>query len=343
MYTPMTAAVGAYTLRVRNASGYFDIALRVSDASELELFADGDPVFDFATGGDLTLPLMLNLDAFTGLSGNGISGDDYAFSNGSVTINGSFLSRFDVGALRFSIVSNLVPDGIPVTLHLVDMTPPVVSGSAEIGFDLSAPADAVFVLDVKRGAFEGLYGADITASDYAFDAATGKLTLSADYLKGLAFGKSTLTARVGYGQELFRTLALTVNVGNSVPPSFTSGAAALALDFFRADGRDIAFTAAANNGRFIRLEGAGITPDLYRVDADGAVTLFAEWAALLPDGEHTLHVVFDNGTLILTVNVRAAAAASVAPAQKGCRSARALALPLLVVLLPRIVKKRKIY
>jgi hypothetical protein len=302
LYNPLMCTPGSYTLRIKNSLSYFDVTLRVSDSRFVEIVSAGSPVFDAAGTGDLFLSLMLNLDGFTGLSGSGIADGDYSYSAGRLTVSREFLGRFDTGSIGLLLHSLLGAEGRPFEIFIIDTEPPVVIGESVWKADLSAPADIVFRIDLKKGSFSGFEGEGPGEGQYAFDSATGTLTVSYLYAGVLSFGDHELLVRIYYGAGVYSTLSFTVSVGNSVPPAFSNGEGALTARHYFKSGEAIIFRTTANKGRFIGIEGGGISPDAYTYDAEsGAITIFAKWADLLPAGESLFYVVFDSGNLRLSI------------------------------------------
>ncbi|MDR1094186.1 MAG: hypothetical protein LBL66_08585 [Clostridiales bacterium] len=323
-FNPLLNEPGDYTLRVRGGASYFDAVLRVSDSAGAEIVSRGEIVFDLSEGADLALDLMENLDTFTGLSGNGIAEGDYGYNpaGGKLTVRKEFLNAFPIGAAVFLLESESAPEGVPFTVYVIDASPPEIIGSAAARYDLSEPAAVSFRLDVKRGVFAGVEGAP--EGGCAFDAAGGTLVFTEGFLSGLRFGAHSFRLKIGYGAGRYNELSVTVDVYNSVGPAFSDGGADLSLFYARAERKDVSFSFTANRGTLLGLEGAGITPDLYRADAAaGEITLFREWAELLGDGVHTVFVVFDNGTVTVRLTVSDTLPAESPAAPKGCGTAAA--------------------
>jgi RNase P/RNase MRP subunit p29 len=305
-YNPLLMHPGTYTLRIKNESAYADVTLRVSDSRYIELVSKGDPVFDLNATGDLTVLTLANQDGFTRLSGSGITAEDYGFAAGMLTIERTFLSTFRSGELVLTLHSTLSIEGRPMSVHIIDTTPPDVIGGRERFFDLSFPNDVTYTLDLKRGAFDGFATGGPAAGEYDFDMATGVLFVRPAYAQRLTFGAHTFTMRIGYGAGVFSELTLVLHAGNSVAPVYADGAGAAdgAMVLTHVAGEDLTVSVVANQGRFLRVEGGRLPRDAYHYDADKErLTLYAAWFDTVEAGEQLYAIVFDNGSLPLRIQV----------------------------------------
>ena len=195
---------GAYTFDLvfenvalgEEGSAKVSVTVNVVADSTPEVKEDCDLTFDRANAVDLLILIKedcLKLE----------EGENYTVVDGATAkVSKEYLNGLALGEHTF--VLNFINDvTLTVTITVTDTRAPSVALS-EMQFEVSAPADVKFTMNLYSASFVGLQreGTEVDASSYTF--ADGILTIKADYLKTLDAGVAQFTAITSSNEILLK-------------------------------------------------------------------------------------------------------------------------------------------
>ena len=270
------------------------VPLQISHNDSIDLYVHNQ-IFDVNDPQDCIFNYLKNNDTITSITGSGITSMDYGVSNTSIFLKKEFLSTLDYGEHEFTINANLGSEKI--IIKVVDSTAPIVSGETQL-FDINNPTNLVYQFVASSHDKLEVKGNNIAEDDY--DIIDDKITLHSNYLSTLRVGTYHFSFLSYYADNLYSETSFDVEIINTQKPSFDVGDT-LSVNYISGSHKSLSISVKENNGKLIEIEGGYITADYYK-NSDGVITFFDEWLETLPDGNTTLILKYDNGSLTVNIN-----------------------------------------
>ena len=288
---------GAYDYRVVASNGTdLTLTVTVTDDRQPVLYASS---FAFGKNAGVKSDVVVRFESYgyslISVTGGAIQTNHYTADKSSLTIRQAYLADLNQGTYSFKLkFSNGTYYPERTVQVSVQDSATIVAALPTATYDKAAPADVTF--KVYATAALTLAGNGI-GDKYAYDKATGALTLPANYLKDLSEGTYVFTAKAGSS-----TASLTLTVVDTTEPEIESAeGGVMTIEYDKAQPGDRFFEMLLASATFDKVDGNGITAANYTLSDNAAKgTKKVTFKAAYLDGLHTGDYEF---SVMTSVNV----------------------------------------
>ncbi|GHU99132.1 hypothetical protein FACS1894211_04010 [Clostridia bacterium] len=294
-----------YTVNQPSGGNGIDFTVTISDTAPPSVAAPLSPEFDRFAPADLAVTMDMYQNTFASVTGDGMTPEDYSFDtdSGVLTIKKEYLSALAPNTTRHFTFTG-THGGVDIPVKIIHSEPAVLTSGGIFEVNRSSPIDARFTLDMKYDSFVRVTGHGIASGEYTFDAETGLLTIARGFI-GAAFttdGDKTFMIVTRYNPV---GIAAAISVYTANPPVLSQGASV--ANFEKQTGtQSLVYKITLNMASLLRVYGSGIDGNGYASSVTAGVmtvTLLPPYLQTLRNGTNVINVEFDNGLIVLTVNV----------------------------------------